>query len=377
LEKKINIHQSEYEKGFKIDELYDLNGVGICSKRDETVFHNSEKELISVLNDFKNLSEQEIKQRYKTESKESRDKKTIYAKNNITNFGINKSFLQQITYRPFETKWTYFTNKSKGFLAYPVYEIMQHFINEQENVGLIVSKINRQLSTGYMFITNKITDLHILDTKGDSTYIFPLYTYPEGFHAKTEKRKHNFNKTIVDEISKRIKLSFTEEKEETENTFAPIDILDYIYAVLHSPTYREKYKECLKIDFPCLPYPENTEKFLALAILGKKLRSLHLLENVEPQQSIANYQIQGSNEIGKIQYENGRVWINNEQYFDNVPQEVWEFYIGGYQPAQKWLKEHKGLILRYDDRRHYQRIIRILKETGEIMKEIDKIIGNL
>ena len=192
--------------------------------------------------------------------------------------------------------------------------------------------------------------------------------------------------------------------------FAPIDILDYIYAVLHSPGYREKYKEFLKIDFPRVPYPENAKQFWKLVELGERLRRLHLLENVEPQNGMADYPIAGSNEVekpylttggdspplegcpkdGVVQQRNpkekdqppptpstggeftGRVYINNTQYFDNVPLVAWEFYIGGYQPAQKWLKDRKGRTLNFDDIRHYQRMIVALKETEEIMKEIKK-----
>jgi predicted helicase len=177
-----------------------------------------------------------------------------------------------------------------------------------------------------------------------------------------------------------------------EGFFAPMDVLDYIYAVLHSPTYRERYKEFLKIDFPRVLYPENTEQFWKLVESGGKLRRLHLLEGVEPQEGIADYPVVGSDEIEKIYLtpcpspkargdsppseglgEASRVYINDTQYFDHVPPETWNFYIGGYQPAQKWLKDRKGQTLGYDDIVHYQRIIRVLKETMEIMNENDKL----
>ena len=141
--------------------------------------------------------------------------------------------------------------------------------------------------------------------------------------------------------------------------------------MLHSPAYRERYKEFLKIDFPRVPYPENAEKFWALAILGAKLRRLHLMEDVEPQEGMADFPIAGSNEVEKLQYVGNKVFINETQYFEHVPPEAWEFYIGGYQPAQKWLKDRKGRVPGYDDIVHYQRIIRALKETGDIQNDID------
>jgi predicted helicase len=205
-------------------------------------------------------------------------------------------------------------------------------------------------------------------------YIFPLYLYPESDKLfADEKRKPNLNINIVNEIAQQIGLQYTEERKSTENTFAPIDILDYIYAVLHSPAYRKQYKEFLKIDFPHVPYPQDAAQFRTLAAFGAKLRQLHLLEGVEPSPNMATYPKEGSNEVEKPNYVNGKVWINNVQYFEHVPPEAWEFYIGGYQPAQKWLKDRKKRQLGYEDIRHYQKIIKVLWETSKIQQELQKL----
>jgi very-short-patch-repair endonuclease len=177
-----------------------------------------------------------------------------------------------------------------------------------------------------------------------------------------------------------------------EGNFAPIDILDYIYAVLHSPTYREKYKEFLKIDFPRVPYPKDVATFWQLVKLGGEIRQIHLLESPVVDQYITRYPKDGDNVVRKPRFViandseaisntqtasflavTGRVYINETQYFDNVPQVAWEFYIGGYQPAQKWLKDRKERALEYEDISHYQKIIVALTETSRLMKEIDKI----
>ncbi len=209
--------------------------------------------------------------------------------------------------------------------------------------------------------------------------MFPLYLYQDkDKKLLSETRKPNLNEAIVAELSQRIGLQYIEEKEagSYRKTFAPIDILDYVYAVLHSPTYRERYKEFLKIDFPRVPYPEDAKQFRRLAKLGEKLRVLHLLEGVEPHGGVAKFQIPGSDTVEKIRYEepsetsNGRVWINDKQFFDGIPQEVWGFYIGGYQVAQKWLKDRKDRVLEYDDVQHYRRIIWVLTETARIMEEL-------
>lgn len=134
-------------------------------------------------------------------------------------------------------------------------------------------------------------------------------------------------------------MTFTNEKEATENTFAPVDILDYIYGVLHSPAYRKKYKEFLKIDFPRVPYPTDKEEFWCLVKLGGELRQLHLLESLKVEQYITKYPEDETNIVGKVRFEShpetntGKVWINEAQYFASVPQTAWNFYIGGYQPA--------------------------------------------
>ena len=194
----------------------------------------------------------------------------------------------------------------------------------------------------------------------------------------------NLNQEIIQQLAEKVDLVFTKEKEEAKDTFAPIDILDYIYAVLHSPTYREKYKEFLKIDFPRIPYPKGKDIFWQLVKLGGELRQIHLLESPIVEQGNTSYPNDGNNivtrKIGKNDFEIidkekgiGRVWINDRQYFDKVPVIAWEFYIGGYQPAQKWLKDRKGRELSYDDILHYQKIIVALTETDRLMKEIDKI----
>ena len=179
--------------------------------------------------------------------------------------------------------------------------------------------------------------------------------------------------TFVPEQSDPTSLSFKRRGTEGEVAFAPIDLLDYIYAILHSPTYREKYKEFLKIDFPRVPYPKDKKTFWQLVKLGGELRQIHLLESETVNNFITTFPIDGNNAVEKIKYESGKVWINETQYFDEVPLVAWEFYIGGYQPAQKWLKDRKGRLLDFDDKYHYQKIIVALTETDRLMKEIDKI----
>lgn len=368
---------NEYEKGFKINELFPNNKTGIVSMGDAFIISNTKEELQSKVNDFldNEYSEEELKKKYGLGKN--------YAKwiiDNKKQIKYNENEIVKIEYRPFDTKWTIFSNK---LLWRWRYETMQHFL-KGENVGLVVPKINKE--DNCFFISNKII-AHKVCSAYDSNSIFPLYLYPtnktNGIFAE-QGRRPNLNLEIVNQIAEKLSLTFTNEKEETENTFTPIDILDYIYAVLHTPTYREKYKEFLKIDFPRVPYPKDQETFWKLVKLGGELRQIHLLESPEVVQYITTYPQDGDNvitrklnkndwEITDPENQTGRIWINDQQYFDNIPLVAWEFYIGGYQPAQKWLKDRRGRELSYDDILHYQKIIVALSETGRIMKEIDKI----
>jgi predicted helicase len=205
--------------------------------------------------------------------------------------------------------------------------------------------------------------------------IFPLYKYldADDLFKETSPREPNLNSNIIEEISHKIGLNFVPEKDVKNDTFFPVDVFDYIYAVLHSPSYRDKYKEFLKIDFPIIPYPEDKETFWKLVEKGGELRQIHLMESPILENHDFYFPVDGSNEVEKPVFKGNKVFINKDQYFDNIPELAWNFYIGGYQPAQKWLKDRKGRVLEYDDISHYQKIIKALVETDRIMKEIDNI----
>jgi predicted helicase len=253
---------------------------------------------------------------------------------------------------------------------------MKHLL--KDNLGLIIPRQTTQ-DWRHCFIANKIFEGNITASAKlfGTGCAFPLYLYPETNGqqtiGQTAERTPNLNTEIVKQIAEKLGLTFTNEKETTEDTFAPIDLLDYIYAVLHSPTYREKYKEFLKIDFPRVPYPKDKNTFWQLVKLGGEIRQIHLLESSTVEKYITQYPEDGNNVVVKPKYENGKVFINDTQYFDNVPQEAWEFYIGGYQPAQKWLKDRKERTLEFEDILHYQKIIVALTETDKLMKQIDTI----
>ena len=228
--------------------------------------------------------------------------------------------------------------------------------HKRNNFGLVFERhvAHKNQPVG-IYIAKNIIDCHLT---GGQSYLGYLYTTDGG-----NEKISNLNRAIVTEIEK------------TVGETMPENIFDYIYAVLHSPTYRETYKEFLKIDFPRVPYPKDTASFKLLVALGGELRELHLMESPKVRTFITTFPESGSNMVEQKypKYDNGKVFINKTQYFGGVPETSWTFYIGGYQPAQKWLKDRRGRKLTNQDIEHYQKMIVALAETGRIMREIDSI----
>jgi predicted helicase len=403
--------QKTYDEGFQITQLFSINSVAIVTARDSFTIHNSKKEVINTIEEFLTLDDETARRKFNL-GKDARDWQVNYARKDLQNHFPNAKRIVEISYRPFDNRSTFYTGKSKGFHCYPRNEVMKNFINGK-NIGLVFRRQQPEALDFYIFCSDKIiADGYIRsDNKGGES-IAPLYLYPEtngqqqmlsGFETltaldankqkETPTRTPNLNLEIVNQIAKQLDLDFVAEKEgfsatETINqqpaTFSPIDILDYIYAVLHSPSYREKYKEFLKIDFPKIPYPKDAATFWDLAALGKQIREIHLLESPIIEEYITEFNVDGDCVVTKPRFEInpnrvqnpvrvGMVWINETQYFENVPEVAWNFYIGGYQPAQKWLKDRKDRKLEFDDIAHYQKIIVVLTETDRLMKAIDAI----
>lgn len=368
--------QAEYNDGFEMAELCSVNGSGVVTKRDNLCIGNTIDYCFSAANDIVTLPKDEFYRKYDL-PEDVRDWRYEWAKNDIVEHGLSRDLVRPINYRLFDSRFIYYTGRSRGFMGWPVVKVMSHFFSG-DNVGLTLCK---QFKTGDQYVHTFVTDRliessYVSNRTSEITYVFPLYLYPDSNQSTLDGRQGrvpNLNVEIVDKIAERLGLTFTEEKQEAGGTFAPIDILDYIYAVLHSPGYREKYKEFLKIDFPRVPYPKDAATFWKLVALGGELRQIHLLESPTVERFITKFPANGDRIVEKPEYRNGNVYFNATEYFEGVPEIAWNFYIGGYQPAQKWLKDRKGRTLNYDDINHYQKIIVALTETDRIMKEIDKI----
>jgi predicted helicase len=383
---KSDDNREKYEEGFYINDLLEINTTGIVTARDSVVIDIEKDILLNRILKFCNTKNDDNEIRKwlfpeKSEEKylagDSRGWKLSDARKNIRDNDHKKLFID-VNYRPFDIRKIYY---SPYMVDWGREKVMKHLINGK-NIGLVVPKICKE--DNCVFVTKYIMG-HKLCSAYDSNSVFPLYLY-EG-----KKRRPNLNPKIIKEIEQKLNLAFSPEADESEpprssmkppcnsavkfnrETFTPLNLIDYIYAVLHSPEYREMYKEFLKIDFPRIPYPEDQKTFWKLAALGGELRQLHLLESPIFEKMKEDTASPAKVTVEKIRYSQGKVFVNDGFCFEDVTQTAWDFYIGGYQPAQKWLKDRKGRVLKAEDLKHYRKIVLALAETARIMKEIYKV----
>ncbi|TGL58566.1 type ISP restriction/modification enzyme [Leptospira jelokensis] len=365
--------QLEYDKGFSIHEIFSINSAGIVTARDEFTIHFTIQDLKQTIEEFIELDDDAGRSKFNL-GKDVRDWSVSGAKNDLKNSGLDFSNIVKITYRPFEYRYTYYSGITKGFHCMPRAEVMKHLF-KKDNISLICPKQVPEKEQAGAFVSKFIAG-HKTFSAYNINYVFPLYIYPDFKNPEligAGKRKPNLNMDIVLEIANNLGLTFSDEKESTKDSFAPMDLFDYIYAILHSQVYRKTYKEYFKSDFPRIPYPSDKKVFWELVNLGGELRELHLLESLKLEKFVTKYPKAGSNLIDDLTYSEGYVYINSEQFFTGISDFIWNFSIGGYQPAQKWLNDRKGMELTFEDISYYQKIIVALFETDRIMKKIDNI----
>ena len=260
-------------------------------------------------------------------------------------------------------------------------KVMRHML-AGENLGLSTTR-STEIAGGWehVFASRHLIQHHTVSLK-EVNYLFPLYTFPLAALANAvNPRKPNLDAKFTRSFASAVCLDFIPDGAgDRTSTFGPEDIFRYIYAVLHSPEYRRRYADFLKSDFPRIPLPGNRAVFSALIFPGARLVSLHLMETEDRGEGAAFHRT-GSNQVDKVRYAPpssglpGRVWINREQYFESIEPEIWASTIGGYRPAEKWLKDRKSRTLSEDDIDHYRKIVAALTETRRLMAVIDETIG--
>ncbi len=371
----------EYEQGFSVKDMFQVGGTGICSKRDHVVFHKKKESLLELLKDFSTLEPSELRRKY--DIKDTEGWKLGRAIENVKkNQHELEKYIVWCQYRPFDYRWTYYTDKSCGFLARPVYDVFKHMLppppptnpktpnQTHKNVALITSRrFCQSQKSGVGFVSNKISDLRTWTCPGmeGGDYVNPLYHNP------------NYTENFTPEFRSFIDKHYN-------HSFEPLEILGYIYALLYSPNYRKRYEDFLKADYPKILFTENKDLFKALSLLGIELIGLHVLNQESLNYSFEKLKDATIGESGykkahernpiikKPSHNEQRLYINNSAYFSGVSQEIYDYRIGGYCVLDKYLKSHKNEPCDFD---HVTRIIKVIARTIEIQKTLGFLTSDL
>jgi len=354
--------KKKYDEGVKVSDLFNISNSWIQTKFDKILVIESKKKLEANIKDIKELSLWELEQKY---WKKIWWWKYENAKNDLKK---NTLSIQRYTYRPFDFRYIPYTGGSGWILWRSRSVVMAHFLSN--NIWICLMKqVFQEGNISHFLVSKNMIDERTMYSNRWWTYFFPLYLYNEDGSEK----KANFDSEIIKQIEEKVGMTLNVEDQGDENYFTPEDLFDYIYAVLHSPNYREKYKEFLKIDFPRIPITDDKEVFWKFVEKGSELRKRHLMEHPDSSKLITQYPETGDNIVEKPKFVDGKVYINKTQYFDNVPELAWNFYIWWYQPAQKRLKDRKNRELSFEDILHWQKIVVALVNTDRVMGEIDEV----
>ena len=381
--------QKEFDKHWKIMDVMDVNVLGFQTHRDHFAIDFDKEVLYNRINEMRkdNILDYEYAKQYNL--KDNRDWKLNQAREKIRKDKHWKKHLCRCLYRPFDQRNCYF---SEIAMDYPRRELKDH-VAGRKNICLGLGRQGIAVNDpewSLISVSHNPVDANIFRRGGIN--ISPLYLYPQeekkglfddsDWPAGKDGRTPNLSVEFVKELAGKIGLEFVSDGVgDLKKTFGPEDVFYYIYAVFHSPEYRKRYAEFLKIDFPRVPMPTGKEIFVELCGVGDRLSKLHLMESdiLEDEAKWPAFEIEGGDEIekGYPKYvahadkpAKGKVYINKDQYFEGVKPEVWEFHIGGYQVCEKWLKDRRGRKLSYNDINHYQKITVALAETIDLMQEL-------
>ena len=352
--------------------MMQINGWGVATRKDYLLVDFEKEPLITKFRDIQGLEPERAVEKYNI--KQSPHWSFREAHRQMTPDVGNS--IRPILFRPFDIRYVYY-EKFMIERGDHRHGLMSHMFDDNRAL-ITVRRSETSEAPAHFYSTNQLSVLHSTSAK-EGNFVFPLYLYSDASNLfDTGVRRPNLSPEFVAELAEKVGLEFINDgKGDLEGTFGPEDVFHYIYATFHAPSYRERYAEFLKIDFPRVPFVGN-RLFRNLTAHGETLVALHLMERVGS--PISSYPVDGDNIVDKVSFteneggKTGRVYINKTQYFDGVPTKVWNFYVGGYQVLQKWLKDRKGRTLSYDDLRHYGFIVSALLETIGVMSEIDTAI---
>ena len=370
----------EYDDGYAINEIFPVNSIGIATARDSLTIHFSAEELAQIVSDFISLDPEVARAKYGL-GKDVSDWGVARAQKDIVEWSKGAlGAATEILYRPFDTRFTYFTGKSGGFHCRPRREVMQHMVGGG-NLAILFSRGVETEKVEHFFCTSSIAGHHSVSLK-EVDFEAPLFLRGESGSAKAgdlfQERRCNISRTFLDTLAGKLEIPQNPETGLPEG-ISPEDIFQYIYGVFHSLNYRSRYAKLLRSGFPRVPLTSDLALFREISSRGRELVALHLLSVADAPQIdlfVTTFRSGGTGIVEIAEYDPAtmKVRINEAQYFDGVPAEAWNFQIGGYRVCEKWLKDRKGRALSYDDTQHWQRIVVALTETRRIMAEIDALI---
>lgn len=373
---------NQYEAWFSIVDVMPTSVTGMVTARDSLVIDFDRDAQIKKLELFRDekKNDNQVRAEFFSGKKagkylpgDSRGWSLNKARKDLRKEDLNAK-LKSINYRPFDTRIVYY---SQNMVDWGREKIAHNFFSGI-NIGLATARSNKNPDVDHFLATQFMTEAKFAESSTQSA-VFPLYLYPEEGTLDQTVRL-NFDPKLYAKIREAAGLTGplvapdgTDAFRKASGDARPdeVKVFDYIYGVLHAPNYRETYREFLKIDFPRVPFPRDPATFARVSEKGEALRRLHLMEDAAIGETPYPFEGEGDSVVDRPRLEQGRVWINADQGFAGVSDTAWQFHIGGYQPAQKWLKDRRGRALSWDDIRHYQKIIKILNETDRIMKEID------
>lgn len=368
----------EYEAGCEITDIFQTGAVGFVTGRDKLTLHRTPETLQETVADFASLSEAEAREKYGL-GRDSQDWKVPLAQADLRNHPDAEKHIVPIHYRPFDSRWTYYTGQSAGFHMRPRPAIMNHLL--VQNLALCVCRVVKSPVWKHVLITDKITEkCYVSGRTSESGHVFPLYLYPNTGEILTEGLP-NLKPSFLKEFSERFGLPQATSSGLPQG-ISPEKILAYIYAILYSHAYRELYYDFLKYGIPRIPWPPDIEHFRKLSALGGELIDWHLLKGTQSQIALTGngvaprhrFEGEGEGVVSQVRYVDGSVWINPTQHFTDVPVDVWDYEVGAYQVCEKWLKDRRGLALSRDEVRQYRNILVAVAETLRLMEAIDEII---
>jgi predicted helicase len=378
--------RTEYDAFLRLPEGFPVNNTGVITKRDDLTIGWTRDDVWKTVSRFVSLTPAKARDEFRL-PEDVRDWKVEWAQRDLRTTGLDKSRIKPISYRPFDTRFIFYTGHARGFVGWPVEKVMRHML-PGNNYGLISARSNKSGSMDHFFITR-----HMMETKcGERTTqscLFPLFVLDDGMltsgnSGSTPNIAHGW----VRRYEQHLQLRWCPTGARGNRDFSPEDVLFYSYAVFHSPTYRTRYAEFLKIDFPRVPLPGSLQLFRSLSALGGQLAGLHLLESAKVAEPITSFRGPKNPVVGRVGWSDDTVWLDagaakdalsstaGTMGFVGVPSDVWNVHVGGYQVLEKWLKDRKGRTLSTGDVEHYQKIVVALSETIQIMTKVDTVIDD-